>query len=134
MFVGVGVVSILAGLFVFNQANMLLKLSMLTGSNYGMTGSFLFIAFAFIFSGAMMIASKSGSKRGFLTAATLPYVVVFLIAFTHYHFGDMSIWTFVSVGLVMWIIVWRIRHPLPLDSKLDKQPSPRPNSSNDNDL
>ncbi len=120
MFIVIGVLSILVGLFVFSQANTLLRLSMLTDAHYDISGTFLLVSFAFIFAGAMMIASKDGQKTKLLSASLYSYIILFILAVINFQMGDMAIWTFVSGGMIAFLIIWGIRHSDP-NKKLPKE-------------
>lgn len=77
MFIFIGIISILGGVFAFRQASALNLLSSLARSSNAsaVTGGFSLAAVLMILGGAFCIASSNGQKRGLATAALVSYVV-----------------------------------------------------------
>ena len=110
MFIVIGILSILAGCFVFNQAFLLIRLAQFAGSSTTIGSLFAIIALALILSGAFEIASQGGQKRGFLQVAMWCYGGAFLAAVSHFNYGDFSIWAILSALMVIVLSVWLGTH------------------------
>lgn len=65
MFTVVGILSILAGCFVFNQAYSLIRVATLLNRSTSIGIMFALVALGLILSGAFTVASKDGSKHSF---------------------------------------------------------------------
>lgn len=110
MFIVIGILSILAGCFVFNQAFLLIRLAQFAGSITTIGGSFAIVALGLILSGAFEIASQGGQKRGFLHVGMWCYGCAFLAAITHFNYGDFAIWAVLSAFMVIFLSVWLGTH------------------------
>lgn len=112
MFIVFGILSILAGCFVFSQATRLSALSNLVASiPSSMVGSFSIVAICLIVSGALLIASKSGYKRGFVKGSVYSYGVASLAAVVNFNYGDLRIWTFVCAIAAVIGFIWLRKNP-----------------------
>ncbi len=111
MFVALGILSILVGIFVFRQGSALSVLSTIASSNSGMTvsGAFIIVAICLIIGGAFSCACKSGEKRGVLKVAIVAYILASLMGFA-FNYGDLKIWSVVCLVLAVIYIIWLVRH------------------------
>lgn len=111
MFMVLGILSILAGIFVFRQGSALSILSGFAGSQEAsaISGAFLIVAICMVLAGIFACACKSGEKRGFVKTSA---VVYFLGAFFGFVFntGDLKIWAIVCLALGILYIAWLTRH------------------------
>ena len=121
MFMIIGMLSILAGLFVYIQASALVKISLISSLAFDISGAFLLVSFAFIFAGAMMMACRDGQRGSLLTAAVIAYTISFIVAVFHFDTGDLGLWTVVSAGMVIFIAVWSYFHQDPEKFKPKKE-------------
>lgn len=110
MFIAIGILSILAGCFVFSQASSMIRLAQFAGSISDMGTWFGIVAICLILGGAFSVASENGSKRGFLQACVWVYGGAFMVSISHFSYGDLSIWTVVCAVLVIVFSVWLVRH------------------------
>lgn len=111
MFITVGILSILAGIFVFRQASILSVLSGIVKSELAVAGAFSIVALVLIISGALGIACKNGEKRGMVIACILLYLLGTLAAITNYNAGDMKIWTYVCGVVAFLYFAWLVGNP-----------------------
>jgi hypothetical protein len=110
MFIVIGILSILAGCFVFNQAFVMIRLASFAGTISDMGTWFGIVAFCLILAGAFSIASMNGSKHSFLQACVWIYGGAFIASITHFQYGDLALWTVACAGMVILISVWLARH------------------------
>lgn len=100
MFVAIGILSILAGLFVFKQGTALTILSGLAQSKAATTvsGAFLLVAICMVIAGVFSCCSKNGERRGMIITAAIMYLLASLFGFA-YRTGDMKVWSIVCLIL-----------------------------------
>ena len=110
MFIVFGILSILAGCFVFNQAMTLLRLSQIVQSQSEVSLTFLVVAICLILAGAFALASQNGIRHGFIRAASWVYGASFLTAIFNLAAGDIVLWLVVSASMVVFLSVWLSRH------------------------
>lgn len=120
MFIVVGILSILAGCFVFNQAYSAINIALALNRSADAGVMIALVAFGLILSGAFAVASKDGSKRPFLFVSFGVCFLAFLISITHFVYNILLICTFVTLGLLVFYVI-SICH---LDRKIkaDDQP------------
>lgn len=111
MFTALGILSILAGIFVFRQGSAMSVLSTIASSDSGMTisGAFIIVAVCLVIGGAFSCACKSGEKRGVLKVAIVAYIIAALIGFA-FNFGDLKVWSVVCLVIGAIYIIWLVRH------------------------
>ena len=111
MFIAIGILSILVGIFVFRQGSALSLLSGIAQSSSGSTisGAFLIVAICMILAGAFSCACKSGEKRGLVKVSIAAYLCGALFGFI-FNVGDLKIWSIVCLALGVIYIVWLSRH------------------------
>ena len=116
MFTVLGIISLIAGVFVFIQASALVSLESLAGafgsSTSNMGGMFSVVAILLIVGGALSIACKSGEKRGFVKACCWLWGIASLAGFANFSVGDMAIWAVVCGVLCTVYIFWLKRNPV----------------------
>lgn len=110
MFIVIGILSILAGCFVFNQAFLLIRLAQFAGSSTTIGGMFAIVSLCLIIAGAFAIASQGGQKRGFLQVGLWCYGGAFLASVSHFNYGDFGIWAVLSALMVIVLSVWLSTH------------------------
>ena len=110
MLIVIGILSILVGCFVFNQAFLLIRLAQFAGSSTTIGAMFAIVSLCFIIAGAFAIASQGGQKRGFLQVGMWCYGGAFLASVTHFNYGDFGIWAVISALLVIVFSVWLGTH------------------------
>lgn len=121
MFIVFGILSILAGIFVFRQGTLLSVLSSAAQSESGLafSGAFLIVAICLILSGAVSCACKNGEKRGFVKAAIFFYAAASFFGFV-FRVGDLKIWA------VVCLIVAVIYLFILISKKKDTSPQQQP--------
>lgn len=116
MFIVFGILSILAGCFVFNQAYSMIRLVQFAGATSDIGTWFAVVSICLILGGALSVASMNGEKRRFLRASIWIYGGAFLAALTHINYVDMMIWTIVCAAMVIIYNVWLSQHsPVPVE-------------------
>lgn len=110
VFIVIGILSILAGCFVFNQAFLLIRLAQFAGSSTTIGSLFVIVALGLILAGAFEIASQGGQKRGFLRVSLWCYGGAFLAAVTRFNYGDFGIWAVLSALMVIVLSIWLGTH------------------------
>ena len=113
MFTAFGILSILAGIFVFFQGSMLSALSNLadSSSRSPVAGSFMVVAILLIIAGAFSIGSSGGAKKGSVKTAAVMYLIAFLVAFNNRaSAGDMMVWTFICAMMTFVYVLWLSIH------------------------
>lgn len=95
MFIVIGILSILAGCFVFWQASLLSLLSQWAINLNSVTGAFAVLSFALILAGAFSIASKEGKNRGFVWTVVGIYAVATIVSYKYSSARDMELWAII---------------------------------------
>lgn len=122
MFIVIGILSILAGVFAFNQGSMLSALSNLARSEQGsvVSGGFLITAILMVLGGVFCCACAGGKKRGLVKASIVAYVLGFLAGLTAF-VGDMQIYAVACAAVALILIIWIIRHKKEVTQNAEKQ-------------
>ena len=103
MTIVLGVLSILAGIFVFSYCSILSVLSSMADSYSAKTtsGAFLIVAICLIVAGLCGCICKNGTKQGATICAAIFYFLGALFAFV-FKTGDLQLWTVVCI--VMFVV------------------------------
>ena len=115
MFTVVGILSIIAGVFVFMQSTAIVSLetmaNAINNSNNNIGGMFAIVAVSLLIARALSCANKQGEKRGFVKASATLYTVSILAALTNFSVGDMKIWAFACGIAAVVYFTWLRRNP-----------------------
>lgn len=106
MFIVIGILSILAGCYVFNQASYLIRLASIVQNVSSTGGMYAIVAICLILGGTFIVASKDGSKRAFIVRASWMFLISFIISVIHFSYGEFPIWTFISGAIFIFLSVW----------------------------
>jgi hypothetical protein len=105
VFIVVGILSILAGCFVFNQAYSAINIALALNRSADAGVMIALVAIGLILSGAFAVASKDGLKRSFLFISFGVCFLAFLISITHFVYNILLICTFVTLGLLVFYVI-----------------------------
>lgn len=115
MFIALGILSIIAGIFVYRQSTALSAIESVgrafggATTNYGPV--FLVVAALLLAAGICSLCSSSGEKRGLVKATCALYIVGAVIALLNFAAGDMKLWAVVCTCMSIVYAVWLKRNP-----------------------
>lgn len=109
MFIVIGIIMILIGVFAFRQGSALSMLASLVNSSKAsaFSGGWLIAAMLMILGGVLCCACKNGEKRSMVICALVSFVFASLVAYS-INAGDMKIFSTISFMVSLIIIVWMI--------------------------
>lgn len=110
MFIVFGILSILAGAYIFQQGDTLSRLSSLSDYSANLPGIFLIVGLSLIVAGSMSIASHDGERRKFIIGSAISYGISFVASTVEFSTGDMAIWSVLSIITMIIYIIWLVRH------------------------
>lgn len=111
MFTVVGILSILAGCFLFLYSYIIVSLFRFLNllSEPGMT--YMLVSFCLILGGAFSIASHDGQKRTFVVDSFLLFFGSFLISSLRIIYCDATLLIIISAVLFSAYLIWLFQHP-----------------------
>lgn len=110
MFIVFGILSILAGCFIFMQSAFMQFLANIAETSYSVIRVYVIIGLALILAGSTSIASHDGTKKWFVYSAVFFYIIAALPGIAYFSTGDISIWTISSSVMVVIYSLWLYFH------------------------
>lgn len=111
MFIVFGILSILAGAFVFKQSTALSMLASFAQSKdmSAVSGGFTITAICMIIAGALACACGGGNKRGMVKGSVTCHFIAALVCLLTF-VGDLQIWAFVNAIVAIIYLIWMHKH------------------------